>query len=197
MEDKLRILAASDIHGNFGISKKLSEKAKRKKVDLIILAGDIYGYDGGDERVLEPFMKMNQKVLFVPGNLDFDEDVYFLKSKAKCIHNYYVTYNDVAITGIGSPNWKLTLDEKDFEKIKRNFYKMKSNKKILISHLHPRGTNAEFSGIPGDSLLKKAIEKFKPDVVIAGHIHEAEGLEDKIGNTKVIQVGKSGTILEI
>jgi Icc-related predicted phosphoesterase len=34
-------------------------------------------------------------------------------------------------------------------------------------------------------------------LLISAHIHEAEGLEDIIGKTKVIQVGKKGKILEI
>ena len=45
--------------------------------------------------------------------------------------------------------------------------------------------------------LSKAVEKFKPDLLISSHIHEAEGIEDKIGDTRVVQVGKKGKILEI
>jgi Icc-related predicted phosphoesterase len=74
---------------------------------------------------------------------------------------------------------------------------MKPKKKILVSHLHAKGTKAEFSGIEGEEVLRKAIDKFHPDLFIAGHIHEAEGIEDKIGKTRVIQVGRKGKIIEI
>lgn len=194
---KLRILAAGDLHGNFDIAKKLSAKAKKEKVDLVVLAGDVYGYEEGEEGILEPFHKAKQKVLFVPGNCDFDKDCIELSKHGRNIHNYYVTYNGVGIAGIGSQNWKLSLDEEDFREIKRNFERMKPEKKILVSHLHASETSAEFSGIPGEPVLRKAAQEFKPDLLISAHIHEAEGIEDKIGNTKVIQVGRRGRILEI
>ena len=197
MGKKLRILAAGDLHGDIGIARMLSKKAKKEKVDLVVLAGDIYGYDEGDEGILDSFRKAGQKVVFVPGNCDFDEECKILGRLGKNIHNYYVTYKGVGIAGIGNPNWKLSLDDEDLSGIKKNFERMKPKKRILVSHLHAEGTAAEFSGIPGEKVLRKAVKDFKPDLLISAHIHEAEGIEDKIGKTKVVQVGRRGKILEI
>lgn len=196
MEKKLRILAAGDLHGDLGIAKKLSMKGKKEKVDLVVLAGDLHGYGGEGAGILEPFRKAGQKVVFVPGNLDFDEDVKKLRV-GKNIHNRYVTYGGVGIVGIGSGNWKLELDKNDFNEIKKNFDRIKPGRRILVSHLHPAGTGAEFFGVPGEKVLRKAVEEFKPDLLIAAHIHEAEGIEDKIGGTRVVQVGARGKIIEI
>jgi uncharacterized protein len=196
-DKKLKILAAGDIHGDIDIAKKLAKKGKKEKVDLVVLAGDIYGYSKGDEKILKPFQDAGQKVVFVPGNCDFDDECKVLERGGKNIHNYYVTYGDVGIAGIGSPNWKLSLDDSDLTKIKRNFDRMKSGKRILVSHLHAHGTTAEFSGIPGEKVLSKAVKDFKPDLLISAHIHEAEGIEEKIGKTKVIQVGRRGRIIEV
>jgi Icc-related predicted phosphoesterase len=197
MGKKLRILAAGDLHGDLDIAKKLSKKGKKAKVDLVVLAGDIYGYSEGKAGILKPFRDAGQKVVFVPGNCDFDEECEVLERDAKSIHNYYVTYGGVGIVGIGSPNWKLNLDNKDLSEIKRNFDRMKPAKRILVSHLHAAGTEAEFSGVPGERVLKMAVKDFKPDLLISAHIHEAEGIEGKIGKTKVVQVGRRGKILEI
>jgi len=197
MEKKLRILAAADLHGDLNIARRLSKKGLKEKVDLVVLAGDVYGYSEGEAGILEPFRKAGQKVLFVPGNCDFDEEHEMLKEEAKSIHNYYVTYGGVGIVGIGNPNWKLSLDAGDLKEIKRNFGRMKAGKKVLVSHLHAGGTKAEFSGIPGDGVLRDAVEEFKPDLLIAAHIHEGEGIEDVIGGTKVVQVGRSGKIISI
>jgi Icc-related predicted phosphoesterase len=197
MGKKLRILAAGDLHGDLDIAERLSKKARREKVDLVVLAGDIHGYFESNDRILEPFAKANQKVVFVPGNLDSEEEHWMLRKNAKSIHNYYVTYRDVGIVGIGSADWKMELDKEDLKSIKKNFERMKSKKKILVSHLHAEGTEAEFSGVRGDEILRKAVEDFKPDLLISAHIHEAEGIEDKIGRTRVVQVGKRGTVLEI
>ena len=197
MARRLKILAAADLHGDVNIAKRLSEKAKKGKVDLVVLAGDVYGYSEGKPGILEPFRKAKQKIVFVPGNCDFDEECAMLAREGKSIQNYYVTYGGVGIAGIGSPNWKLSLDGRDLENIRLNFEKMKPAKKILVSHLHASGTMAEFSGIPGEEILRKAVKDLKPDLLIAAHIHEGEGIEDRIGKTRVVQVGRKGKILEI
>ena len=63
--------------------------------------------------------------------------------------------------------------------------------------MHPAGSKSEFSGIPGSKSITKAIEKFKPDILLHSHIHEAHGFEEYIGKTKVINVGREGKIIEI
>ena len=72
-------------------------------------------------------------------------------------------------------------------------------KKIMLSHMHPESSIMEkFSKfVPPSSGVKTAIDKFKPDILICGHVHGAEGIEDKIGNTKIVNVGKKGWIFEV
>ncbi len=197
MVKKLKILAAADLHGSLDVARSLAKKGLREKVDLIVLAGDIYGYSEGDENILGPFVDAGQKVVFVPGNCDFDEEHERLRKMGKSIHNYYVTYGDVGIAGIGSPNWKLSLDDGDLVAIRNNFERMKPKKRILVSHLHAAGTMAEFSGIAGEEILRDAVKEFKPNLLISAHIHEAEGIEDRIGKTRVVQVGRRGKIIEV
>ena len=56
----------------------------------------------------------------------------------------------------------------------------------------------KFSNIfPGSEGVRKAIETFKPDILLCSHVHEAEGIEEMIGKTKVINVGKRGKIIEV
>lgn len=193
----MKILAAGDFHDNKGAVERLAKKALEEKVDLIILTGDIHSYTPGDGSIMGPLKKLNKKILFVPGNCENTEEYERLKDSAKSINGYYVTYEGVGIAGIGSPNWTLSHDDEDFALIERQFRKMKPKKKILVSHLHAMGTKAEFSGVEGERILRKAIDKFHPDLFIAGHIHEAEGIEEKIGKTRVIQVGRKGKIIEI
>jgi len=199
-KEKLKILAAADLHGNPWAAEKLSEKAEKEKVDLIVLAGDIHG-TLESRSFVKPFKDRRQKVLFVPGNWDTSLEIGMMKDMydVKNIDGYYVTYKDVGIVGVGISDLSLHLDEKSaFEKMKKNFEMMKvGRKKILVSHLHAAGTKAEFSGIGGSRAVRRAIDEFKPDVFIGSHIHEAEGIEEKIGRTKVVQVGPRGTIVEI
>jgi putative phosphoesterase len=197
---KFKILAASDIHGDSDASKKLAEKAKKEKVDLVILAGDLTGAIE-TENIIKPFIDRKQRVVFVPGNWDSSESAEFFSKLygVKDVGKHYVKYDDVGVFGIGSPDWQMDLNEKrTMKKLEEDFDKIKDlEKKIMVSHLHAADTKAEFSGIEGQEVLRKAIEKFQPDIFLSGHIHEAEGLKENIGNTRVFNLGKKGKIIEI
>jgi len=197
---KFKILAEGDFHGDSDTAKRLAEKAEKENVDLVILTGDITGFIE-TENLLKPFIKKGKKVVFVPGNWETKETADFLSKLygVKNIGEHYLKYENIGIFGIGSADWRLFLNEKKaFNKLKKDFEKIKDlEKKIMVSHVHAAGTKSEFSGIPGSEALRKAIKEFQPNLFISGHIHEAEGLQEKIGKTKVINVGKKGKIIEI
>lgn len=197
---KFKILAAGDFHGDSKITKQLAERAQREKVDLVVLTGDITS-PIETKNLLKPFIDKGERVVFVPGNWDSTETINFLSQLygIKNLGERYVKYDNVGIFGIGSPDWQMELDDKKtYDKLKKDFEKIKDlEKKIMVSHLHAAGTKSEFSGIPGSPALRKAIERFQPDVFISGHIHEAEGLSEKIGKTRVYNVGRKGRIIEL
>ena len=199
-ESKLKILAAGDFHGEPSISQKLANKAKKEKVDLVVLLGDIMGMVE-TKNIIKPFLDKKQKVVFVPGNWESTTDAEQLSKQygIKNLEKNYVVYKGTGIFGIGSADWALYPDEeKTFKHLQKQHEKIKNlEKKIMISHLHAAGTKSELSGIPGSEGIRKAIDKFQPDLFIAGHIHELEGVEEKIGKTKVVNVGRKGRIFEI
>jgi len=196
---KIKILAAGDIHGDTKLAEKLARRAEKEKVDLVILTGDILGLVETDN-LIKPFTSRGERVLFVPGNWDSPETADFLakRYKIKNLHDYYARYGNVGIFGAGNPG-TLTINEKEiFETLRKNFQKIKNlEKKILVTHMHAKGTKSELSGFEGSSGIRKAIDEFKPDLFISGHIHELEGIEEKIGKTRVINVGRKGKIIEI
>ncbi len=197
---KFKILAAGDFHGDSSVSKKLAEKAEKENVDLVVLTGDITGLIE-TENLIKPFLQKNKKVVFVPGNWDTTEATETLSRLygIKNVGKHYVKYDNVGIFGIGNENWQLNLnEERVFKRLSKDFDYIKDlEKKIMVSHMHAAKTKSEFSGIPGSRAVRKAIEKFQPDLFISGHIHEAEGLQEKIGKTKIISVGRKGKIIEI
>lgn len=200
LHEHLKILAAGDIHGDSDASKKLALKAEREKVDLVILTGDLTSTIP-TKNIIQPFLDKKQKVIFIPGNWETSEDTQQIAKQygIKNLASKYLVYKNTGIVGIGSENWTLFPDdEKTFRKLKEDFGKIKNlEKKIMISHLHAAGTLSELSGIPGNEGLRKAIDVLQPDLFIHSHIHELEGAEEKIGKTRVINVGKRGKIIEI
>jgi len=202
---KLRILAAGDLHGDTLAAKKLAEKAKREDVDLVILTGDITYAELTTENLIGPFVKAKKKVLIIPGNHETIATTTFLAQlypNVKNLHGYSIKHDNLGIFGCGGANIGLfQLKESEIYKLlKRGFdYIKDKKKKIMVTHVHPAGTlmSKLTQVFPGSEAVKKAIKKFKPDIALCSHVHEAAGIEEKIGKTKVINVGKEGKVIEI
>lgn len=199
---KTKILAVGDIHGDTGLVKKLAEKAKKEDVDLVILAGDLTFAEQSTKNLIGPFIKEKKQVLLIPGNHESFATADFLAEmypNTKNIHGYSFVKNDLGIFGAGGGDIiNITPDKEIFDLLKKGNERVKnSKKKIMVTHMHPKGSKAEFSGFKGSQAVKKAIETFHPDVLINAHIHEAAGIEEKIGKTKVINVSRKEKIFEI
>lgn len=201
----MKILAAGDIHSDQTLAEKLAEKAEKEKVDLVILCGDLTFHEMRTDNIIGPFVKKNKKVLLIPGNhenvatIDFLAEIYNVKN----IHGYSVKYENIGIFGCGGanigPKNKMT-DKEIYDLLKQGYEKIKYlNKKIMVTHVHPTETKMEklSSFVPGSDGVKKAIQEFKPDIMICSHVHEAEGIEEIIGKTKILNVGRHGKIIEI
>lgn len=203
MKKKTKILAIGDIHGDTGLAKRLAEKAKKEHVDLIILAGDFTFAEMSLKNIVGPFVKAKKQVLLIPGNhesvatADFLAEMY---SPTKNIHGYSFIKGDIGIFGAGGGDIGIHIirDSEIFNLLKKGHERIKDlKKKIMVTHMHPHGSRAEFSGFPGSKAVEKAIKKFSPNVLISAHIHEAGGIEEKIGKTKVINVSRKPKIFEI
>jgi len=197
-----KILAVGDIHGDTGLVRKLAEKAKRENVDLIILAGDLTLMEMQTKNLIGPFVKAKKEVLILPGNhetlatTNFLAELYGIKN----IHGYSFTKGDVGIFGAGGGDIGINKikDSEIFDLLKKGNEKIKnSKKKIMVTHMHHRGSKAEFSGFEGSRAVRKAIKEFHPDVLISAHIHEAGGIEERIGKTKIINVSRKPKVFEI
>ncbi|MGC8533469.1 MAG: metallophosphoesterase family protein [Candidatus Parvarchaeum sp.] len=203
----MKILAASDIHGDLQAAEALARKAKKEKADLIILAGDLSIFGNGLEGLLKPFKDADKKVALIPGNHDSEADIFMLKKRYPDtiydLHNYSFKIGDVGFFGCGlaniGPN-ELSEDEL-YKKIQSSYnYIKNSKKKIMVVHVPPYNTKLDKIGNNmkiGSTAVRDMIEKTKPDACICGHVHETFGLEDKLGKTNIINAGPKGKIIEI
>ena len=97
----------------------------------------------------------------------------------------------VGISGVNPNQFKIFKEKKFLDE-----------KSVLISHVPPYGAQDKiFLGMHGGSKeLREAVDKYKPILVLCGHIHEDPGIT-KIGKTKVVNcsMGKrgEGALIEI
>lgn len=198
----MKVLAAGDIHGDIDLAKALAKKADKENVDLVILCGDLTLNDMSTENIVGQFK--NKKVLLLPGNHESVETIDFLAElyNAKNLHGYSLKFGEVGFFGCGAANLGLfQMNEKEiFDMFKKGHKYIKScKKKIMVSHTHPKESLMEkFSHfVPGSYGVKKAIQEFQPDILFCSHVHEAEGVEEMIGATRVINVGRKGKIIDL
>ena len=200
----MKILASGEIHGDISVARKLAEKAEKENVDLVILCGDITYAEQSTENLIGPFVAKGKKVILIPGNHESIATADFLAELygATNLHGYSIKAGDVGFFGCGGANiGLLQLSEKEiYDLLQKGYDKIKDSKtKIMVTHVHPSETKiARFTQFfPGSTGLKRAVDKLQPDILLCSHVHEAEGIEEKIGKTRVINVGKKGKIIEV
>jgi uncharacterized protein len=171
---------------------------------LVVLCGDITYFDQSAKNIVGPFISKKKKVLLIPGNHESVATTDFLAQLygAQSLHGYAVKYKDIGLFGAGgADSGPFPTDEKEILKLLEKAYEGVKGvkKKIMVTHAHPSGTIMEKLSefVRGSHSVRKAIEKFQPDILLCSHVHEAEGMEEKIGKTRVINVGKAGKIIDI
>ncbi|MBS3109185.1 metallophosphoesterase family protein [Candidatus Woesearchaeota archaeon] len=200
----MKILASGDIHGDMSLVKKLADRAEKEKVDLVVLCGDLTMFEQSTKNIVGPFINKKKKVLLIPGNHESVATTDFLAQLygATSLHGYSIKYKDIGLFGCGGADiGPVRTGEDEIKKLLQRAYDgiKGMKKKIMVTHAHPSGTIMEKLSdfVPGSPSVREAVEKFKPDVLLCSHVHEAEGMEEKIGKTRVINVGKAGMIIDL
>lgn len=200
----MKILASGDIHGDTSLAERLAIRAELENVDMVVLCGDLTMSEMSTEGIIGPFVKRKQKVVMIPGNHESNATVDFLAELygATNLHGYSLKVEDIGLFGAGGANIGVhQIAEDDFYDLlkKGHEYVKDLRKRIMVTHVHPSGSKIEkfTSFFPGSTGIRKAVDTFKPDILLCSHVHEAEGIEEMIGNTKVINVGKEGKIIEL
>lgn len=173
-------------------------------MDAVILAGDLTLSDEWNGGIIGPFLKEGHHVFIMSGNHDSQATIDFLTQLYGITSLEYGNHihENVGIIGCGGANigaFALAEDEMK-RRLDASHEKIAHlEKKIMVTHVHPAGTIAETLTdiFPGSSGVRQAIEELQPDILICGHVHEAEGLEEQIGKTKVFNVGEKGKIIDV
>jgi len=200
----MKILAAGCLHSNADFIESLAQQAQDENVDLVVLAGDLTFGEASTDNIIGPFVKRNKKVALIPGNHETVATADFLAQKygVTNLHGYGMTQDNIGFFGCGGANiglFQLSEDDIFSHLEKAHKYIEDAQKRIMVTHVHPAESKMEqFSDfVKGSTGVTKAIKTFKPDLLLCSHVHEASGLEETIGTTKVVNVAKTGKIIEV
>lgn len=195
----MEIFAAGDIHGDQNLVKKLVQESK--EADLVILCGDLTYFGKSSTNIIGPFIQAGKTAIILPGNHEDIATTDFLATyyNVKNLHGYSARYANIGFFGAGGstevgPSPKIANNEMFLLLDKAHSRISYLDKKIMITHEHPAESQIEkFTRFfRGSKAIRQAIDKFRPDILLCSHVHEAEGIEEKIGNTRIINVGKKG-----
>ena len=194
----MKIISFGDIHEDLSTLKFM--KNELETADLIIITGDLTNYHGRKEaqKVIEEIMEFNQNILAQFGNLDTSDVNDYLSEKNINLHGNGHIINEIGIFGVGGSNptpfqTPTEFSESEIEAFLRiGFEKVRSAKwKIMVPHAPPKGTNIDVIGNGthvGSLSVRDFIIRYKPDISLSGHIHEARG-SHKLGNTLLFNAG--------
>ena len=198
----MRILAFSDLHRDLGQAAQLVERSS--EADVVIAAGDFASVHEGLEETIDALKPIAAPTVLVPGNNETEDAL-----RAACegwdaatvLHGQGAEIDGAQFYGLGAGipvtpwDWSFDLDEDQAaEKLAGC-----PEDAVLVVHSPPKGHCDQSSS--GDHLgsqaILEAIEAKRPRIAVCGHIHEAWGAESEIGPTRVMNLGPTGTAIEL
>ncbi|MHA1681629.1 MAG: metallophosphoesterase family protein [Promethearchaeota archaeon] len=208
-------LLISDLAGKFPVI----QPGLFDVVDFVVLAGDITLGARSEKHMARFFSKMDaaiprdRSVYYIPGNHDYpaiSEDHDWVPSNFVMMHDRTFIHEGklgcpgILIVGFGGASMGLynnfAFEEAVIlEKLTALFTKAaditgigEDTMTLLLLHDPPRDTvlDKNYRGEHvGSWAVRQIIEKYQPDIAVAGHIHESAGM-DVLGRTICVNAGE-------
>ena len=198
----MRILAFSDLHRDLEQGAKLVEMAA--EADVVIGAGDFASVHEGLEETIDALAGIEAPTVLIPGNNETADALRSAAanwSAATVLHGEGTTIDGTEFFGLGAGipvtpwDWSFDLDDDSATELLAGC----PEGAVLVLHSPPKGhcDSAGDGGTFGSPALLKAIEEKRPRLAVCGHIHQCWGEESRVGHTRVVNLGPSGTALEV
>jgi Icc-related predicted phosphoesterase len=198
----VKLLAFSDLHRDLGQAERLVERSS--EADVVIAAGDFASVHEGLDEAIGALSAISVETILVPGNNETEDA---LRSAcegwdaATVLHGQGTEIDGTQFFGLGAGipvtpwDWSFDLDEDQAaEKLAGC-----PEGAVLVVHSPPKGHCDQSSAGDhlGSTAILEAIEAKQPQLAVCGHIHESWGTESEIGPTRVLNLGPSGTAIEL
>ncbi len=197
----MKLLIFSDIHSNH----KALEKLVATEADYYFAAGDLVSWARGLEECGKILQPRAERVYVLPGNHEsaaqiaaFCDQFGFHDFHGKTLQ---IGTHHVAGLGYSSPTPFNTPGEYSEAELAERLAPFAALQPlVLICHAPPHHTALDCvrDGLhAGSRSVREFVDRYQPEYLFCGHIHEAEGTYAEIGRTKAINVGKQGYLLEL
>ncbi|MBD3387633.1 MAG: hypothetical protein GF416_01165 [Candidatus Altiarchaeales archaeon] len=201
----MRAVCIADIHGDLEAVTRLRNSIADKDIRYAFLLGDFSkGFkDPAENRaditaILDTLSDYDVKA--IPGNCDQRETTDILSERNANLHNTVLKLPDADIIGFGGSNptpfnTPFEYSEEDIGKALEQLHSGvdEGSKVIVMSHFPPKDTRCDqiSDGTHvGSTALREYIEEKQPNLVLCSHIHESGGSEDKIGDSRIFNLGR-------
>ena len=197
----MKLLIFSDIHSNH----KALERLMATDADYYFAAGDLVSWARGLDECGKILQARGERVYVLPGNHESAEQTAALCAQFG-FHDFHgrtlrIGKYHVAGLGYSSPTPFNTPGEySEAELAERLEPFAEFHPLVLICHAPPYGTALDRvrDGLhAGSRAVRDFVGRHQPEYLFCGHIHEAEGAEIRMGNTKAVNVGQRGYLLEL
>jgi hypothetical protein len=197
----VRLLAFSDLHRDLDQAASLAERSS--EADVVIAAGDFASVHEGLEETIEALRPISVPTVLVPGNNE-TETPCAQPARAGTSRGCSTGRTQRLTAGTlrprrGNPDHALGLELRPERGAGGRAPRTLPRGRRARGPLAPKGhcdTSSSGDHLGSEAILE-AIETKRPPLAVCGHIHEAWGAEDEVGETKVINLGPSGRLIDV
>jgi len=182
----MKFLVVTDIHGKRSAVDWINSRAKENGADCVLILGDITEM-GPDAVASEIIDSIDLDVYAIPGNCDPLTIPSVVAEHGTDMHGRSVSIGGIHLAGLGGSN--PTIFDTPFELSEDDIFTkldaVSEKGMVLMVHAPPHGINDMISsGLNvGSTAVLKIVKKYRPLLVLSGHIHEAIGTVVKDGTT--------------
>lgn len=197
----MKLLIFSDIHSDGAALQRLMSI----EADYYFCAGDLVNWARGLDAMGEIMKPRAERLYVIPGNHESAEQIEAFCTKFG-FHNFHggrMRIGDFEVAGLGysNPTPFDTPGEYSEEELEKRLHAFDGRKPLIaICHAPPFGTPLDrITNLKhaGSRSMREFIQREQPRYFFCGHIHEAAGAQDKLGETSAMNVGKKGYLLDL
>lgn len=197
----MRLLAFSDLHCDLQQARRLIQMSM--DVDVVVGAGDFASVHRELEETLAVLSAIDKPTVLICGNNETDEELREVCAgwpAARVLHGSGCEIDGVRFFGLGGgvppTPWDWSFDLTEEEAATKLAGCPEGG--VLVVHSPPKGhVDGEGGAHLGSQAILETIEAKRPQLAVCGHIHQCWGKESQIGPTRVLNLGPSGTVIEL